>query len=77
MSVETDKILDKNKPLGFWIRVSQSGMIEVGKDGESLPFMFWADPNPIPVKYFSFSSYDAVVAKWMFKCQPDTNSTVG
>ncbi|XP_015376751.1 PREDICTED: neuronal acetylcholine receptor subunit beta-4-like [Diuraphis noxia] len=59
-------------PIGFWVRSSQqTGMIEVGKNGESLPFLFWIDPEPIPVKYYSFSSWGTVVCKWMFKCKPD------
>lgn len=71
-TVNTEKILDMNSPVGFWVRSSQqSGMIEVGRNGEKLPFLFWIDPEPIPVKYFSFSSWGTVVCRWMFKCKPD------
>ncbi|XP_025190280.1 neuronal acetylcholine receptor subunit beta-4 [Melanaphis sacchari] len=72
VTVATGKILDRYKPVGFWVRVTrQSGLIEVGRYGESLPFIFWTDPEPIPVKYYSFSSWGVVVCKWMFKCKPD------
>ncbi|XP_022177830.1 neuronal acetylcholine receptor subunit beta-4-like [Myzus persicae] len=71
-TVNTEKILDMLSPVGFWVRASQqSGLIEVGRYGESLPFIFWMDPEPIPVKYYSFSSWGTVVCKWTFKCKPD------
>lgn len=72
VTVATGKILDRFIPVGFWIRASQqSGLIEVGKYGENLPFIFWTDPVPIPVKYYSFSSWGTAVCQWMFKCIPD------
>ncbi|XP_001950122.2 neuronal acetylcholine receptor subunit beta-4 [Acyrthosiphon pisum] len=74
-SVETvgpKKILDAANPVGFWVRASkQSGLIEVGRNGENLPIIFWKDPEPIPVNYYSFSSWGPVVGKWIFKCKPN------
>jgi len=71
-TVNAEKILDMLSPVGFWVRASQqSGLIEVGRYGESLPFIFWMDPEPIPIKYYSFSSWGTVVCKWTFKCKPD------
>lgn len=76
VTVTTPKVLDATSPVGFWIRVSQqSGMIEVGKHGEDLPFVFWTDPAPIPVRYFSFSSWDGVVSKWLYNCHADAQAT--
>lgn len=72
VTVATGKILDRFIPVGFWIRATQqSGLIEVGKYGENLPFIFWTDPEPTPVKYYSFSSWGTAVCQWMFKCIPD------
>jgi len=75
-TVNTDKILDMLYPVGFWVRTSQqSGLIEVGRSGENLPFIFWMDPEPIPIKYYGFSSWGSVVCKWMFKCKLDPRVT--
>lgn len=71
-SVGPKKILDAANPVGFWVSASkQSGLIEVGRNGESLPIIFWKDPEPIPVNYYSFSSWGTVISKWIFKCKPD------
>jgi len=73
VTVFTEKILDMFNPIGFWVRATQqSGLIEVGKFGESLPFIFWIDPEPIPIKYYSFTSWGAAICKWMFRCKPDS-----
>ncbi|XP_026813463.1 neuronal acetylcholine receptor subunit alpha-7 [Rhopalosiphum maidis] len=74
VTVATGKILDRYNPVGFWVRATQqTGLIEVGKYGESLPFIFWTDPEPIPVRYYGLSSWGAAVCKWMFKCKPDSS----
>jgi len=75
VTLTTPKILYLRNPTGFWIRFTQSsGLIEIGKVGENLPFIFWTDPTPIPVKYFSFSAWDGVVCKWLYNCQSTTPS---
>jgi len=77
VTVTTEKIVDQFKPVGLWIRASQqSGMIEVGRNGEDLPFIYWTDPQPIPVKYYSFSAWGEVICKWMFKCKPDPTAVM-
>lgn len=71
-TVGPKKFLDPADPVGFLVRASkQSGLIEVFRNDENLPIIFWKDPEPIPVNYYSFSSWGPVVGKWMFRCKPD------
>ncbi|XP_050534949.1 acetylcholine receptor subunit alpha isoform X2 [Daktulosphaira vitifoliae] len=72
--MSTAKILNKDKPTGFWIQIFRNGLINVGKTGESLPFMFWIDSSPIPIRYFSFGSWESVVLQWFFNCYINKNA---
>lgn len=58
----------------FWIHISKNGVIDVGKEGEELPFLTWTDPDPLPIKDFSFSTWTGVEAKWYFDCPRDEDS---
>ncbi|KAJ3637736.1 hypothetical protein MTP99_001172 [Tenebrio molitor] len=58
----------------FWIHMSKDGVIDVGKEGEELGFLTWTDPDPLPLKVFSFSTWPGVEAKWYFDC-PRGNKT--
>ncbi|KAL6957087.1 lysozyme [Sarracenia purpurea var. burkii] len=51
----------------FWIRVSPNGLIEVGKEIGSPPFMSWKDERPA-FSYYSLASYDNGVVDWAFEC---------
>lgn len=51
------------------------GNIQVGKEGEELGFLSWRDPDPLPIKYFSFCTWTGVDAKWLFDCPRDENVT--
>lgn len=47
----------------------------MGKEGEELAFLSWVDPDPLPLKVFSFSTWPGIEAKWYFDCPRDDNST--
>ncbi|KAJ3648987.1 hypothetical protein Zmor_020751 [Zophobas morio] len=59
----------------FWIHISKDGIVEVGKEGEELAFLTWTDPDPLPLKVFSFSTWPGIEAKWYFDCPRNDNST--
>lgn len=46
----------------------RQGEIEVGREGETLPYFHWKDSDPLPVHYYSLSSWTSTVAKWIQKC---------
>ena len=37
------------------------GIVEVGKEGEELAFLTWTDPDPLPLKVFSFSTWPLIL----------------
>lgn len=66
-AVKTPNLLSDSEYRGFWVVVRQ-GEIEVGKEGETLPYFHWKDNDPLPVHYYSLSSWTNTVAKWIQKC---------
>lgn len=66
-AVKTPSLLSDTEFRGFWVAV-RNGEVEVGKEGETLPYFHWKDPDPIPVHYYSLSSWTNTVAKWIQKC---------
>ncbi|XP_065203129.1 uncharacterized protein LOC135833320 [Planococcus citri] len=47
----------------FWIEM-KGNKIQVGRK-DSGAFMEWEDPEPLPIKYYSFSCYDNAIASWI------------
>ena len=66
-AVKTPSVLSDTEFRGFWIHL-RNGDIEVGREGETLPYFHWKDPDPIPVQYYSFSSWVNSAAKWVHRC---------
>lgn len=66
-AVKTPLLLSESEFRGFWIAVRR-GEVEVGREGETLPYFHWKDPDPLPVHYYSLSSWTGTVAKWIQKC---------
>lgn len=54
------------------------GLIEVGKEGEELAFLSWRDPDPLPLRVFSFSTWTGIEAKFFYDCPNEVslNATV-
>ncbi|KAJ8925432.1 hypothetical protein NQ315_009265 [Exocentrus adspersus] len=54
------------------IRRSQKANMEMspleGKEKNCL-FISWVDPDPLPLKYISFSAWSGIEAKWYFDCE--------
>ncbi|XP_049881273.1 neuronal acetylcholine receptor subunit eat-2-like [Pectinophora gossypiella] len=60
----------------FYIRMSEDGVIEFGKEGEALPILSYNDVDPLTIKYFSFAAWNGVEAKFLYDCpNPNDNST--
>ena len=66
-AVKTPSVLSDTEFRGFWIHVV-NGEIEIGREGETLPYFHWKDIDPIPVEYYSFSSWVNSAAKWIHGC---------
>lgn len=45
--------------------------MELGREGEELAFISWTDPDPLPLKVFSFSTWRNIEAKWFYNCKRD------
>ncbi|XP_063226090.1 acetylcholine receptor subunit alpha-like [Bacillus rossius redtenbacheri] len=67
-AVATSDLLSAAELRGFWVRLRPSGMLEVGERGSDLPFLFWKDPHPLRIRYFSFSTWTGVAGKFLFDC---------
>ncbi|XP_046382405.1 neuronal acetylcholine receptor subunit alpha-5-like [Ischnura elegans] len=67
--LETEGFLSANETRGFWIRISEDGSINVGKEDDENPFMSWEDDDPLHINYFSFSSWKNVTAEWFYHCE--------
>ncbi|KAJ8708358.1 hypothetical protein PYW07_010483 [Mythimna separata] len=67
-SVKTPRILSSFEVRGFYIKISQDGLIEFGKEGEVLPLLTYIDVNPLEIKYFSFAAWTGVEAKFLYDC---------
>ncbi|CAH2010770.1 unnamed protein product [Acanthoscelides obtectus] len=68
-SVRVKDLLSALDPKFFWIHITKDGVIDVGQEGEELPFISWTDPDPLPLKYISFSTWSGIEAKWFFNCK--------
>ncbi|KAG5869885.1 Acetylcholine receptor subunit alpha-like 1, partial [Gonioctena quinquepunctata] len=68
-SVRVKNLLSALDPQSFWLHITKDGDIAVGKEGEELPFISWVDPDPIPLKVISFSTWSGIEAKWYFDCE--------
>ncbi|XP_050554351.1 uncharacterized protein LOC118279296 isoform X4 [Spodoptera frugiperda] len=67
-SVKTPRILSSFEVRGFYIKMSNDGLIEFGKEGETLPLLQYNDINPLEIKYFSFAAWTGVEAKFLYDC---------
>ncbi|KAJ9599851.1 hypothetical protein L9F63_009891 [Diploptera punctata] len=70
----TKDLLSHIELRGFWVHFNNKGLIQIGKEGDDIPFLFWNDPSPLDIKYFSFCTWTGVVGKWLYDC-PIANDT--
>ncbi|CAG4968585.1 unnamed protein product [Parnassius apollo] len=75
-SSKTIGILSPIEFRAFYIKISDDGLIEFGKEDEALPLLSYYDVNPLPIKYFSFAAWNGVEAKFLYDCPtPGDNET--
>ncbi|CAK1547717.1 unnamed protein product [Leptosia nina] len=75
-SAKTLGVLSPVEFRAFYIRISEDGLIEFGKEGDPLPILTYMDLDPIPVKYFSFAAWNGVEAKFLYDCPlPSSNAS--
>ncbi|CAB3226000.1 unnamed protein product [Arctia plantaginis] len=73
VSVKTQNILSTFEMRGFYIKISQEGLVEFGKEGEVLPILSYNDVSPLEIKYFSFAAWSGVEAKFLYDCPIPTS----
>lgn len=61
---------------GQIINFITDGLIEFGREGESLPLLSYMDVSPLQIKYFSFAAWTGVEVKFLYDCPvPGANTT--
>ncbi|XP_011701794.1 PREDICTED: uncharacterized protein LOC105458296 isoform X2 [Wasmannia auropunctata] len=63
---ETPGILSADEYRGFWIRWD-NGVLTVGKEGESAPFLSYADPEPFGIGYFGVCTGWGATGEWLIE----------
>ncbi|XP_070520354.1 uncharacterized protein [Cardiocondyla obscurior] len=63
---ETPDILSADEYRGFWIRWD-NGILTVGKEGESSPFLTYADPEPFGIGYFGVCTGWGATGEWLIE----------
>ena len=69
MQFQTPGIVSPSEFKGFWIVTEISNnqiVIQVGREGESTPFMTGTDKNPLQVHYIGLSSWHETEATYIF-----------
>ncbi|CAG9762060.1 unnamed protein product [Ceutorhynchus assimilis] len=70
-SVRIKGLLSALDPSLFWLHIThdaKGGLIEVGREGENTSFIDWLDPELLPIRFISFSTWSGIEAKWYFNC---------
>ncbi|KAG7203042.1 hypothetical protein KM043_010167 [Ampulex compressa] len=71
---ETPGILSADEYRGFWIRWTD-GVLTVGKEGESGPFLEFADPEPFGITYFGVCTGWGATGEWLIEGRPQSMKT--
>lgn len=66
IEVETLNILSADEYRGFWIRWD-NGVLTVGKEGNSAPFLTYADPEPFGIAYFGVCTGWGATGDWLIE----------
>ncbi|XP_018369129.1 PREDICTED: uncharacterized protein LOC108765092 isoform X4 [Trachymyrmex cornetzi] len=70
---ETPGVLSADEYRGFWIRWD-NGVLTVGKEGESDPFLSYADPEPFGIGYFGVCTGWGATGEWLIEDPSTTPS---
>ncbi|XP_012218887.1 uncharacterized protein [Linepithema humile] len=71
--VETPGILNIDDYRGFWIRWD-NGVLTVGKEGDSAPFLTFADPEPFGIGYFGVCTGWGATGDWLIEGRKPLNT---
>ncbi|XP_012524783.1 uncharacterized protein LOC105830158 isoform X2 [Monomorium pharaonis] len=63
---ETPGILSADEYRGFWIRWNND-VLTVGKEGESAPFLSYADPEPFGISHFGVCTGWGATGEWLLE----------
>lgn len=63
VEIETPNILHGGEFRGFWIRWD-NGVVSAGREGEAIPFISWADPEPFPVGFVGVCTGWGATGTW-------------
>ncbi|CAG9568628.1 unnamed protein product [Danaus chrysippus] len=75
-SAKTVGILSTIEFRAFYIKITEDGLIEFGREGDILPILSYQDMDPINIHYFSFAAWNGVEAKFLYDCPiPLKNAT--
>ncbi|XP_049873814.1 uncharacterized protein LOC126372183 isoform X2 [Pectinophora gossypiella] len=67
--IETPQILSSGEFRGFWVRWD-SGIISAGREGEAIPFISWADPEPFPIAFVGVCTGWGATGTWKIEVPP-------
>ncbi|XP_018369126.1 PREDICTED: uncharacterized protein LOC108765092 isoform X1 [Trachymyrmex cornetzi] len=70
---ETPGVLSADEYRGFWIRWD-NGVLTVGKEGESDPFLSYADPEPFGIGYFGVCTGWGATGEWLIEGRKPLNT---
>ncbi|XP_045779513.1 uncharacterized protein LOC123877031 isoform X3 [Maniola jurtina] len=63
VEIETPYILNPGEFRGFWVRWD-GGVVSAGREGEAIPFISWADPEPFPVNFVGVCTGWGATGTW-------------
>ncbi|XP_050671047.1 uncharacterized protein LOC126969565 isoform X2 [Leptidea sinapis] len=69
VEINTPEILNGGEFRGFWVRWD-SGVVSAGREGESIPFISWADPDPFPISFVGVCTGWGASGTWKIEVQP-------
>ncbi|XP_014366081.2 uncharacterized protein LOC106716925 isoform X2 [Papilio machaon] len=69
VEIETPGIVNGGEFRGFWVRWD-GGVVSAGREGESIPFISWADPEPFPVAFVGVCTGWGATGTWKIEVAP-------
>ncbi|CAH2102819.1 unnamed protein product [Euphydryas editha] len=73
VEIETPGILNAGEFRGFWVRWD-SGIVSAGREGESIPFISWSDPEPFPIAFVGVCTGWGATGTWKIEDGAEFNT---
>ena len=68
--IRTQGIMSEHQFRGFLIRYNEKrGDLWIHSEGSEMPLLYLHDPDPFPIKFFSFSAYFGKTVQVAFNCK--------